>query len=56
MHIPINDRDTINAEGLLRMTGRDRGIVEKTKTHRGRVFRMMAGRTNGGESILRFAR
>src|SRR5690349_18286066 len=57
MNVPIDDRDLLDLRVLLlRVTRRNRDVVEKTKPHRAFFSRMMSGGTYRYERVLHFAR
>lgn len=52
MDIPINDSDTLHAMMMLRMTRRNRNIVEKAEPHRGGTLSVMSRRAGRDEHIV----
>ena len=52
MDIPIDDSDTFRAVTPLRMTGRNRNIVEKAKAHRSGKLGMMSRRAGCNEHVV----
>src|SRR5207248_3818755 len=56
MHVPINYCDTLDFRIIpLRVTSRDRHVVEETESHRAVCGRMMTGRSERKKSVLRLA-
>ena len=51
MHVEIDDRRARDAVALLRITRRDRGVVENAEAHGPCGFGMMTGRPRGDESV-----
>ena len=44
MDVPVDDRHSLDAERILRVTGRDRNVVEDAEPHRVAAQRVVAGR------------
>ena len=52
VHVPVEDRDALDAAVALRPAGGDRGVVEQAEAHRGLALAMVPRRAQQGERVV----